>query len=997
MKKLLLKNKLIIALSVLLFICSISLVFVLNGFKQVKADCLVDGTIEDEYFIGQELTVPSGAFEIDNSSVSANSQIILPDGTSVSTDKIALDQMGLYTIRYTANKDGKNYYDERQFNVFKHLYEVEGVGSVSYEAEEKFDGAKGLKLALADGDVFKLNKKLNLNDLFVENLPFIKFHITPERQGYAELDYIYVKVTDAYDSNKFFALELKYFPSNLWKSTQLGVLGCINNFGHRYYNDQICDVGLSAPTGWRPYVSFEGNTENNTLEEQAISFYYNSLTERIVGADLTGVQAGVLGLGSFPDVWEGFTNGDVYISVYGNSFRATKAHLFIDSIGNVDFNSNKLVDTLAPEITIDYDRFGVETYPNGYVNTAYPMFKASAFDACDGAVSIKKAVYYNYYSDSKVNIAVKDEKFTPTKTGLYTIVYTATDRFGNVANEYVDIQVLSSEEVPEFKYEVSGEYVDHCVVGDNVVLPTVTFSGEVGFFSSEVRIVKESKSFEEDIENGTIRVMEAGTYSVSFIATDFLNRNTVFNYTLNVSGCDVPLFMQDVESIIANNYIVGYSHKLPDIKAVFVNSDNSVVDVPVVISTDNGVISNGMYTPASKGDVSITVSATYNNKTNSVTLNKKAYVIADDNGIDMKSLWITSDNVISEYTADGFAEYKVTGTGKVEFLNKLLSENTSVKIQTDKEFNDVSEININLYNPINKQEFVQLKLKNFDGMAFVSVNGQEYQSVFQGDFSGDNSFDIKYVESTKSFTINGLTYAIETENGGLNSDYATLEIEVVGITDSSVYGLIVEKVGNQSMKNDSVIDISKPMIASLEDYGGFVEINSIYRTPKVVATDIISPELKSFTMTITAPDGTYACIDGVEYVNMPVKQVSLQLSQYGSYMFEYIAIDMSNRKETFRFAINVLDDVAPEVLIDGERYVSAKLNDVIKVANFSATDNCDAEDKLTKTVLVLNPKGVYELVSEKFTVNSKGRYTVYCYVTDTFGNVGLSYYVVEVV
>lgn len=996
MKNVKIRNRLIIAFSCLLFISTVLCILLLNNVKQTKADCVINGTIESEYFIGQELTVPNGTFDIDNTSVSADVEVVLPDGKTVATNKLDLDQTGLYTVRYVAKKGNNSYYDEKQFSVYNYLYEATGNGSVSYGAEEKLDGQKGLKLALTDDSVFKLNKKVNLNDLFFDNLPFIKFHITPETEGYAELDYIYVKVTDAYDPDKFFALEFQYWSSNLWGNKQLGVWGCINNFARRYHNDVPVALGLGTTTGWRPYASFVGNTEDNTLQEQYLSLYYNSLTQRVMGEDLTGVQSGVLGLASFPDIWQGFTNGDVYISVYGNSFRATKAHLFIDSIGNVDFTTNKIVDNTAPEITVNYDKFDNETYPNGYVNASYPVFDAIAFDANDGTVLVNKTVYYNYYSKNKVNVVVNNGKFVPTKKGVYTIVYTATDYFGNVANEYVDVEVLDASTAPEFNYEVSSEYVQTCIVGQSIVLPTVSFSGEVGYFNSTIKITKEGKSFEQDIQNGEFRVLESGSYSVSFVATDFLGRSSNFNYTLTATVSDKPIFADEPNKLIPSKFIVGYSHKLPEIKALFVNSDNTIVDVPVSITVNNGTITSGNYTPATAGEATITVSASYNGKTNQIALNRKVYSIVNEYGIDMKSLFVCDTNITSEYTTDGFAEYKVTGTGKIEFLNTVLSENAGIKIQTDKDFNDVNEININLYNPTNNNKKVQLKLKNFDGMAFASANGQEFQSVFQGDFSGNNGLDIKYVDTSKTFTVNGLSYPIIAQDAGIGNDFAILEVEIIGTSNTSVYGLIVERVGNQSIKNDTVIDISKPMIANMEDFGGIVKYNSTYKTPKIVAKDMISPDLKSFTMTITAPDGTYVNIDGVEMFNVPVEQITMQATQYGSYLFEYVAVDTANKKETFRFAINVLDDVEPIVSFDGDYVVEGKVGEEVKIVKFYASDNCDSEDKLTKTVLVLNPKGTLDVVSDKFTPNSAGRYTVYLYVTDTFGNVGLSYYIVEV-
>ena len=117
---------------------------------------------------------------------------------------------------------------------------------------------------------------------------------------------------------------------------------------------------------------------------------------------------------------------------------------------------------------------------------------------------------------------------------------------------------------------------------------------------------------------------------------------------------------------------------------------------------------------------------------------------------------------------------------------------------------------------------------------------------------------------------------------------------------------------------------------------------------------------------------------------------------YGSYFFEYVAKDSSNRKETFSYAIIVPDLTAPVVKVSGSHQKTASVGNTVKIASFTATDNVDGADKLTKTYFVYDPKGNFKMVNGEFTANYAGKYVVYCYVTDAFGNVGLGYYSVEV-
>lgn len=983
----------IIILSIICACLFVAIPFAFFTPREVKADCAVDGTIETEYFLGESVSIPAATFDIDGENVSATKTLVFPDGTAMISESVFLEQSGQYTIRYTAQKDGKTYFDEKTFNVYQSLYEVSKGGCVVYGAEEKLDGAQGLKLTLKDESVFRLNKKVNLNDLQKE-VPFIKFHINPSIKGYAELDRIFIKVTDAYDKNNFFAIKIERFPSRLNADTVVGVFGHINDLTTIYSDNIVCVPQQAEWGGWLSTMSFVGDDSLNPLATQSLSFYFNVDQQRVLGEDVNGIQTGVLDLSAFPEKWQGLTNGDVYVEIFGRNFRATEANLFIDSIAGVDLQTNKLTDDIPPVVSIDYDKFSADNYPLGYVGNTYKVFEASAFDLNDGSVSVQKSVYYNYYSDNKSIVALNGNTFKPKRAGVYTIVYTAKDKFGNVQEEYVDIEVLDAAIVPEFSYSVSGDYQNECIVGQYVSLPSVAFNGGVGYITEELTIVKNGKTYEA--EGKSFRPMEEGNYTISFVASDYVGRVCEFNYDLVVVTSDAPIFVNNPEGLFARNYIVGYAHAMPNVQAISVNADGSVTDVPVTIIANNGNVESGYYTPTEPGSVIFTLTASLNGKTSEATIERNVYSITNEYGIDMKSLFIANTSVAAEYSAEGYAEYKVTGTGKIEYVNTVLCENAFIKLQTDKEYKQIDSLIVRLYNPTDRSKKMELQLKNFDGLAFASINGQDYQSVVNGDFSGLNAFEVRYVESSKTISVNGLSYYGGESFNGIQSDYSVLEVEVIGAQETSVYGLIVEKVGNQALKNDAVVDIGKPIISCFGEYGGLRELGSVYTTPKVFAKDMIDPIIKSFTVSITAPDGSVVMADGEQILNAEVKEYSFELTMYGSYFFEYVAKDSSNRKETFSYAIIVPDLTSPVVEVSGSYEKTANVGSTVTIASFTATDNVDDADKLTKTYFVYDPNGNFKIVKDSFVADKAGKYVVYCYVTDSFGNVGLGYYSIEV-
>ena len=994
MKSILCKKTYMICL-LLLMLCSIAASGCSSAQVQEEpTESVIKQELESEYFIGQNIDIPSAELIIDGAYIAAETSIVLPDGTVVRSDKITLDQAGRYTVRYEVKKDNKNYVNLKTFDVYKPLYEVSGSGEVVYGTEQKFD-SEGLKLSLTDDSVFKLNKKVNLADLENET-PFIKFRINPEREGFAELDNIIIKVSDANDSNVFFALKISYLSTRFTASENANVFGYINNLTTVYSGSIVCIPQVADWLGQPLKASFVGDTNIGKLKDQFIAFYYNPIKQEISGEDLTKKKSVVLSLSSFIDAWNGFTGDEVYIEIYGNNFRATKAHLFIDSIGDIDLNVKKFLDIDAPKITVDYGDVNPDDCPKGYVGCRYPVFDATAFDYNEGVKPVVKTVYYNYYSEAKVNLPVIDGRFSPVRAGIYTIVYTASDSFGNVAEEYTDIETENASTAPSFTCSASGTYTTNCQVGEKVNLAEVVVSGYTHSYTVTTAITKDGKVFEFDTPNNIFTVLESGVYTIKYTVFDFVGRKCEFSYTLTADVNDKPIFIDEPENLIADKFIVGYQHKLPDIKAIFVNSDNTKVDVPVVVSADNGTVENGCFTPATFGGIVFTCSATYNGKTTVKQVERQAYSIKIDSEIDFKSMFIASDNVESCYSESGYAEYKITGNGKIEYLNTVLAENAFVKIQTDKSYKDVSEIIFCLTNPHNFDKRLKVSFKSFDGSVFVSVNEQEFKTVVGGDFSGNNAFEIKYIDSQREIYVNGISYL--TGNKGLDADYVSLEIEIVGKTTESVYGLIVEKVGNQTLQRDIKVDNQKPIIVCVGDFSGIYSIGSTYVSPVVLAKDMVSPELKSFTMTVRDTKGTPLYINGVEINGIDVRQVEFELTSYGVYAFEYKAIDEAGKKEVITFVVNVPDMVSPTVKTEGSYAVSGKVGKAIVVAEFVAEDNLDSAANLAKRVLVMDANHNFKIVSEgkTFTPDKAGIYTVYCYVTDSFGNVGLCSYNIEV-
>ena len=131
-------------------------------------------------------------------------------------------------------------------------------------------------------------------------------------------------------------------------------------------------------------------------------------------------------------------------------------------------------------------------------------------------------VYYNYYSDSKISVPIVDGRFTPTRAGVYTIVYTASDSFANISEQYIDVEIEDVATALQFTCNALNEYTTNCKVGESVELPEVVVSGYTHSYIVTTKLTKDGKDFYFDSENNKFTLIESGVYTIKYIVVDFV-------------------------------------------------------------------------------------------------------------------------------------------------------------------------------------------------------------------------------------------------------------------------------------------------------------------------------------------------------------------------------------------------------------------------------------------------------------------------------------------
>ena len=109
------KNKLRIYIFTALFALSLTFggaTLYLKAGAQTNVDI---PTFESEYGIGTTISVPDGYFTDGSTNVKATKTVVYPDGTEYSLNSFTPEEMGKYTVRYSATSNGNRFVETISF------------------------------------------------------------------------------------------------------------------------------------------------------------------------------------------------------------------------------------------------------------------------------------------------------------------------------------------------------------------------------------------------------------------------------------------------------------------------------------------------------------------------------------------------------------------------------------------------------------------------------------------------------------------------------------------------------------------------------------------------------------------------------------------------------------------------------------------------------------------------------------------------------------------
>ncbi len=1043
-----LRNKTLIVLFALVVAIVSACLFIPKIISPTYA--FAEVALKDKYVVGDLLEFPKMSLEYGDTQYKTETVLYYPNGEVKKCDNVRFSSAGKYTLEYRREVDGKLLKKSYDLQVSDSVYTVNGSSQAEYKTDDSsYDtGLSGLYVNLSNGGKFEYNKVIDLRELD-EGEEAIKLFLLPNKPGYRDLTDLTITFTDAYDASNQVIVQINcvhnkgyQIEGDAWLGTGTGTTSIwqrqaamyfvgtapssLYSFrygaetGGSYLHVDTKMGGIVPRYGFETQFSFNGQGVH-PVGEEFLTVGFDLDKKWVLGPD-NGEAAKRVGMENplmiadlsddmvYPQAWDGFTTGEVYVSITGAGYVNTHAGMMITKIGDEDLSKELYDGIMKPYVSIDLEGYDEMRIPAAEVGQAYPLFTAVARDYFNGEYALTPRVFYQYDFDTAWEMNVENGTFTPDREGLYTLVYTAKDGFGQTTTQRVD--VLAVEELPALTAEFATDYVTESPNGVQIDLPTVTASGGSGDKETTVEVSLGNQTWK--ITDGVFKPVKIGEYTVKYTIVDYLGEETTLSYECNVVANTQPV--QESEIVLPKYFIEGKKYLLPDCSVIDYATDNVARLTPTIKVTDldgeKTLEANREYTVKADADdkVNVEYSVTMGGQSfvlysEEVSVKKIAVEETDlgdgeiEERLDLSTYFLAGGGITSSMGDNGVELEGITD-GTFNFIKPVLVETFNVKLQIDKEKNNYNEIAFYMTDSVNPEQSIALSFQRLSSGAInVYLNGVKLSGSLTATFNNGGIITIAYAAGV--LTINSTEFRVTLrtyENGkpfeGFTSGKVYFGGEMTEIGGPSL--LRITKVNNQTMGMLLVDDINKPEVAVRGAYKRVYEPND-----KVTILDIVAESvLETYTMAtvrVTGPDKkVLKAEDGTSLNNVAVSDYVIRLTDYGDYRIIYTVTDDNGKTGSITVPLGVYDFVKPEIVLEGEVPASASVGSTITLPKATVMDNCTAEEDIRLSVQVVAPNGTAKPYDSKMTYTVAGTWRIRYVAYDAEGNMQMLTYKVVV-
>lgn len=949
MKKSLVKIVLAAALSVLMILSLTAVgVFV---FAENSAIIPAQG------YIGETYEIPS-VIDVDGTNVKVTAKITDPDGKTYIATELKLLQIGRYTIEYlSGNKTVKTQYCvtvRRPSDLFSvnNYARIIGASEYKYTASPKISG---LKFNVFNGAQINFEREIDMTSR-TKNDVLSSVIIEPSSLYNRDFGQIILTFSDVEDPSVKITVVASHGNLDTVSGGGKAYVRASGNGqtsgGYEYLGGQrtfnTTDIyGSPAP------FSFEASVQNNDYSrfEYAFRLCYDSAENALYLTNgLDNFYGSPYLIVDFDDtstfgtnLWSGFPSGKAKMSITFDKFVNSQGSVIVEQVDGIDMSRESLPDTESPVISVDFN--GEIKAPNSLVGASYKVFNASAYEYYDLNVPVTYDVYYkNTVTNNRYDVAVKDGAFVTDKVGEYQIVYKAVDKSGNQSTQTVTLYCVGA--LDDVSIEGAPEKIE-AQVFDCITLVSadeIRCFGGSGNFTKTLAVV-DCNGNTVDLSNNSFVPDKVGVYEARYTARDFLGNVCTSITYIDVKPSGKPVFLGQIS--LPESFVVGFTYEFPPISAKVCNG-NVVTDAAVDYYIGGQKITDGKFTVHSgAADLVAECRAyAYSSQTEYSSLQKTVKVIDGSNGKDQEKYFCNFDgNVTSVLQQDGVL-LNVANDGQVFFANKLSHGQFSVNFGYLKGKVNFSTMSVTLTDAVNSTQTLTFRLTFNSAGITVATNGLPSAPFAVKEDAENVYFAIGYDNERRRLSdVNGDDLCVITHyddstpfNGFTNGVYLDMRFEGVKIaSEISVNNVNNQPFGYKRSLDDKIGDTVAPQIVIDGVFNRRFNLGDTITVFKAYAFDVLN-QVSSLTLTVTDPDNNVILGNVV-----PDKDYTLTLDKIGRYRIVYTAADSlgNSRGAVAGTTVNVVDVIEPTLDVNFDFKQVYKTGSVIKLPDFTVTDNTD--------------------------------------------------------
>lgn len=992
----------------------------------------IDGIpVEEFYECASEYALQPASLYYKGESRQAEVKAISPDGREF-TSGFAFDMGGIYRLIYSAELGGEERSVELRLTVYERadasfsfktssvFYEIldegnAGVAVLSVADEYVvFERSIDLSSATVDTEIYTTIPNGDESFLQIKDRDpagsycLIDFNVVNSDAASLDFSRIYIRVTDAYDSENYFEIRiadgafagaggLSYIRARAVGQSFSGMAVRNGKYGQQGQEElKVTKDEFNESGGFLMNYGFQ---KDGSAHERLKSFkiYYDNQEKALFA--VSGTQYGTL-VCDFDDprfsssLWGGFTTGEAILSIrLGNIGNSGK--LIVYSVGDYDLTSEYLTDNEPPVLTLD-KAAGENAY--ALIGRPFPVFKAQAADKNYSEVVVKA-----YLGGEEV--PVTDGYFVPEQPAVYTLVYYAVDAFGNKsAAEYVSVRAQSTQTGITLR---AGNKETVSFLGRTYVAPEYEAIGASGGVNSFLGYrLKGSNTFIQ-AKNGRIEFPEAGTYEILYKVTDYLSQSAEDFYEVVVSATDVPV-VQEAFGFYAMMFTGSFTYEMPFLPAcVYTETGIEEAEEEIFIYDGETLVAKLLpyesWSPAAEL-AGHTLVAKY--KIAKVgRLYEYSFDVRAKGDNSKEAYFSTSEGVVYSETNSTQPVFTMTADGGFAFEKELLANNFGVAFWFSQGADSFAEVTLTLTDSRNPSEILSVVLKKQPGGVVASADGANWYNC-SGDWSQSSGVAVCYLSDSGRFT-DGIGLSLgspafaadgKTPFAGFSSGRVYFSLGLSGVTSS--VSLCLTEINNQQMSMST--DRVAPELFVKGTYPGY-DLGDTVTVFPAVADDVLNQSEKLTVSVYTGTDRSPVYvrdINGIELKEMPAdREYYFKASDYASYTILYSCNDTSDRsnRRTETRTIVILDKVAPQASLT-QSALTVKAGQSVELrALLILSDNITPIEELTVDISVRqNRLRTYANDDGTYTFGEAGKYYVDYLIRDSSGNLTILTLVVNV-